>query len=217
MAARLPPAAPAATAIKVDIDVDALPSRNRRGGRGVFRHRRPLFVQPRWRRSVDRSESTTARGRGYGAARLPSTVTPPRAAAAFARSKRRRQRLYWRLRLPVRLLRARPPAKAVVVSSDRSADVSATALSHAATATAAAAASGLRVRSAPSVQVAGKPAPGRRIGRNGRRPPRRVRKELSLQPCQAQDEGAGQGEQERVEAQVHGEFAVGTRRSCGGG
>lgn len=156
MAARLPSAAPAATAIKVDIDVDAMSSRNRRGGRGVFRHRRPLFVQPRRRRSVDRSESTTARGRGYGTARLPSTVTPPRAAAAFARSKRRR------LWLPVRLLRARPPAKAVFVSSDRSADVSATALSHAATATAAAAASSaLRVRSVPSVQVAGKPAPGR--------------------------------------------------------
>lgn len=82
------------------------------------------------------------------------------------------------------------------------------------------AAEAVRVRQAPAVQVVGKSVARRRTGRRGRcsgrrcRSPRRVREKLSLRESQAQDEGAGQGKQTRVEAQVHGKSAVGPRRRC---
>lgn len=79
----------------------------------------------------------------------------------------------------------------------------------------AAATTAVRVRPAPAVQITREPVAGRRAGRHrggGRRPPRRVREELSLRQPQAQDEGARQGEQARVEAPVYGKPAVSPRR-----
>lgn len=195
----------------------ALPTRHRTGRRHVFRHRGPVFVQSAAAAAADVRDDRPEPSSTAPAAVLVAPA-PPRA-AAVAREKPGRRHRDRRRRLSVPLLRrARrrwPSAKAVrSVGTAAALRAPTTVLPPAARAAAAAA---VRVRPAPAVQVPRKPVARRRAGRHrrggcGRRPPRRVREELPLRQSQAQDEGARQGEQARVEAPVHGKPAVGPRR-----
>lgn len=221
VAARLPSAVPTncrlgrsgtAAAAGADDDDDPLPTRNhrqRRGVRSVFHRGRPVFVRPAEANvggSVDhhRVQSKTIFDVGRCCAQ-------PRPAAALARPQRQR-------RLSVPLLRVGPSAKAFASGGGRDAAVAFTAAAAATATTTGAkpttAAAEMRLRQAPAVQIARKSAPGRRAGRYRvvGRPPGHLREKLPLRQSQAQDEGTGQGEQTRVEAQVHGESVIGSRR-----